>query len=153
MVPANATLGVQASEVYHYHTTTGPPYTFGCFGPVDSLAACKALYTGESAQGGCLDGVSELSVADSQDGSSSTESVDTVRSPSRGAAVKTHAAPSHWMVMSMQCPKPCVQPRGQCSSTHIPCTGTSVILRVPLNLSMDIRGDWLLCQLLPHSMH
>ena len=33
-----------AASVYHYHTSAGPPYTIGCFGPVASVAAAKALY-------------------------------------------------------------------------------------------------------------
>merc|ERR1712032_1258798 len=43
-VPAGAFL---ASEklMYHYHTTTYHPFTIGCFGPVDSIAACKSLYS------------------------------------------------------------------------------------------------------------
>jgi hypothetical protein len=34
-----------ASNVYHYHTQPVAPYVPSCFGPVTSLAACKALYT------------------------------------------------------------------------------------------------------------
>ena len=45
-VPADATYGVPAGgAAYHYHVTAAPPFTVGCFGPVDSLAACKALYS------------------------------------------------------------------------------------------------------------
>ena len=44
-VPVNAAEGVTTStSVYHYHAQGGPPYTLGCYGPVDSLDACKALY-------------------------------------------------------------------------------------------------------------
>lgn len=43
-VPANAGEGVASTSVYHYHAQGGPPYTLGCYGPVDSLDACKALY-------------------------------------------------------------------------------------------------------------
>ena len=42
-----------ASNVYHYHGTTGGPYTLGCYGPDlsttakdVSLAACQKLYPG-----------------------------------------------------------------------------------------------------------
>lgn len=34
-----------AEAVYHYHTQKQAPYTLGCYGPVDDLAACKALYS------------------------------------------------------------------------------------------------------------
>jgi len=34
-----------ATSVYHYHTQPVAPYVPGCFGPVTSLAACKALYS------------------------------------------------------------------------------------------------------------
>jgi hypothetical protein len=34
-----------ASDVYHYHISTEAPYTLGCFGPVSSVSACKALYS------------------------------------------------------------------------------------------------------------
>jgi hypothetical protein len=34
-----------ASNVYHYHTSDTPPYTIGCFGPVNSIAECKKLYS------------------------------------------------------------------------------------------------------------
>jgi hypothetical protein len=43
-VPGDAAYGVPTGTAYHYHVTTTPPFTVGCFGPVDSLAACKALY-------------------------------------------------------------------------------------------------------------
>ena len=43
-VPANAAYGVPSGSTYHYHVTAAPPFTVGCFGPVDGLAACKALY-------------------------------------------------------------------------------------------------------------
>jgi hypothetical protein len=33
-----------ADNVYHYHTQEEGPFTLGCFGPVDSLSACKSLY-------------------------------------------------------------------------------------------------------------
>jgi hypothetical protein len=33
-----------ATNVYHYHATAEAPYTNGCFGPVASIAAGKALY-------------------------------------------------------------------------------------------------------------
>jgi len=45
MVPANADHNVTATSVYHYHTSTTPPYTLGCFGPVETQEACEALYT------------------------------------------------------------------------------------------------------------
>jgi hypothetical protein len=43
-VPANATLGVEAGEVYHYHFSPTRPFTLGCYGPVASLEACKDMY-------------------------------------------------------------------------------------------------------------
>ena len=43
-MPANSNLGITAGDVYHYHFTPYPPYTMGCYGPVASLDACKALY-------------------------------------------------------------------------------------------------------------
>jgi len=45
-VPANTEFGISAGEVYHYHTTSTPPYTIGCFGPVSSLQECKQMYEG-----------------------------------------------------------------------------------------------------------
>jgi hypothetical protein len=47
-VPAYSSSGVSyaaATNVYHYHITDSKPWTLGCFGPVASLTACKALYT------------------------------------------------------------------------------------------------------------
>jgi hypothetical protein len=47
-VPARTIGGVTypaATNVYHYHATAEAPYTNGCFGPVASIAAGKALYT------------------------------------------------------------------------------------------------------------
>ena len=45
-VPADGVYGVPpGTTAYHYHVTPTPPFTVGCFGPVASLAACKALYT------------------------------------------------------------------------------------------------------------
>ena len=43
-VPANETLGIESTCVYHYHLTDGVPYTLGCYGPVNSVEECKALY-------------------------------------------------------------------------------------------------------------
>lgn len=46
-VPAYTIGGVTypaASNVYHYHTQPVAPWTVGCFGPVTTLNACKALY-------------------------------------------------------------------------------------------------------------
>jgi hypothetical protein len=43
-VPANASVGVDAGCVYHYHLTDDLPYTIGCYGPVASVAECKSLY-------------------------------------------------------------------------------------------------------------
>ena len=46
-VPAYTVSGTTypaASSVYHYHGQSSPPYTVGCFGPIASLTACKALY-------------------------------------------------------------------------------------------------------------
>jgi hypothetical protein len=34
-----------ATNVYHYHTSDTPPYTLGCFGPVQNLTHCKSLYS------------------------------------------------------------------------------------------------------------
>ena len=45
-VPEDATFGVDASTVYHYHTMDYAPYVPGCYGPVDSIDECKALYPG-----------------------------------------------------------------------------------------------------------
>jgi len=60
-VPAlsSADMTVQASSsVYHYHTSTEPPYTVGCYGPVESLDACKALYDT------CSDGMTSVAQPD-----------------------------------------------------------------------------------------
>jgi hypothetical protein len=38
-------------NTYHYHLTTEAPFTAGCFGPVASLAAAKALYASCAAGG------------------------------------------------------------------------------------------------------
>jgi hypothetical protein len=46
-VPATTVGGATypaATNVYHYHTQTAPPYTIGCFGPVYSMQQAKALY-------------------------------------------------------------------------------------------------------------
>jgi hypothetical protein len=47
-VPAytNDSISFAAStaSVYHYHATDTAPFTIGCFGPVATVAACKALY-------------------------------------------------------------------------------------------------------------
>eukprot|EP00873_Tetraselmis_striata_P041442 jgi/Tetstr1/461706/TSEL_000600.t1 len=56
--PSNSDAG---TEVYHYHTSTEPPYIVGCYGPVDSLDACKALYDT------CSDGL-ETVVQPAEDG-------------------------------------------------------------------------------------
>eukprot|EP01134_Creolimax_fragrantissima_P008633 CFRG8633T1 len=34
----------EGAEVYHYHVQSTAPYTLGCFGPVNSVDECKALY-------------------------------------------------------------------------------------------------------------
>lgn len=87
MVPANETVGVPSQCVYHYHTTPEPPYIVGCYGPVDSLQACKELYTadedGNSMTGGCLDGTDEILLADSIGAETTTERIDVVRRPAR----------------------------------------------------------------------
>lgn len=85
-VPANATLGVEATCVYHYHLTEEVPYTIGCYGPVESVAACKALYTADASSdaaaggmgGSCLDGFSDLLLADSLDAAAASVPVDLV---------------------------------------------------------------------------
>ena len=41
------------AEVYYYVITAEAPFTVGCFGPIDSLEACQALYDG------CGDGDTE----------------------------------------------------------------------------------------------
>lgn len=40
-----------SSAVYHYHVTSYAPFTVGCFGPVASVAAAKALYPACAAGG------------------------------------------------------------------------------------------------------
>jgi len=45
IVPVNTIYGVKSTCVYHYHTTTGVPFTMGCYGPVYSLGQCEALYS------------------------------------------------------------------------------------------------------------
>lgn len=40
-----------ATNVYHYHSSDAAPFTVGCFGPVASLAACKALYSSSCGSG------------------------------------------------------------------------------------------------------
>ncbi|XRB18492.1 hypothetical protein RI054_18g83380 [Pseudoscourfieldia marina] len=45
LVPANSTFGIPSETVYHYHIQLEPPYLSGCFGPVNSVQECKALYT------------------------------------------------------------------------------------------------------------
>jgi hypothetical protein len=63
-----------ATSVYHYHVTPTAPYFLGCFGPVASMAAAKALYPAycaptkycacDQATGYCTcDGVSMLGTA------------------------------------------------------------------------------------------
>ncbi len=44
-VPVDPSHGVDAGTVYHYHFSADRPFTLGCFGPVDSLNACKSLYS------------------------------------------------------------------------------------------------------------
>jgi len=56
-VPASSEYGTSAGTVYHYHVTDAPPYTVGCYGPVTSLDACKALYTE------CTDSANTISIA------------------------------------------------------------------------------------------
>ena len=52
-VPAHVDWGIPANtSVYHYHAQTKPPYLLGCYGPVNTVAECKALYA-EGAQGSC----------------------------------------------------------------------------------------------------
>ena len=73
-VPANATYGVEAGDVYHYHTTSWAPYTIGCFGPVDSVDECKSLYQGQEVEtegldvGRCGDGVYPIYTPDAPEG-------------------------------------------------------------------------------------
>lgn len=55
LVPADNELGIAASTVpiYHYHTTLTPPFTIGCFGPIESPRECKSFYDG------CADGTEQ----------------------------------------------------------------------------------------------
>ena len=62
--------------MYHYHTSTGPPFLLGCYGPVQSVDECKALYDGEM---GCLDGTTDLLQAEDPFSEVTTVAVDTVR--------------------------------------------------------------------------
>eukprot|EP00854_Cymbomonas_tetramitiformis_P005036 gene5036-6137_t len=41
VVPSSDLHGTKTSTVYHYHTSGMMPFTIGCYGPVDSLDACK----------------------------------------------------------------------------------------------------------------
>jgi len=44
-VPADTTYGITTgADVYHYHSTNTPPFLLGCYGPIDSMEACKTLY-------------------------------------------------------------------------------------------------------------
>ena len=51
-----------ASSVYHYHVQSGGPFTIGCYGPVASVAAAKALYpTGCGGTSGACSATAQLS--------------------------------------------------------------------------------------------
>jgi hypothetical protein len=73
-VPAYTIGGVtyaSASNVYHYHTQNQAPFFLGCYGPVSTLAACRALYPKD-----CGSGTTTLSGIKS-DGSTCSYSYDT----------------------------------------------------------------------------
>ena len=50
---ANGMTVAASASVYHYHTTTYAPFTIGCYGPVSSVAAAKALYSACTAGSAC----------------------------------------------------------------------------------------------------
>lgn len=86
-VPANQTFGINSTCVYHYHWTDDVPNSIGCYGPVESLAACKALYledassSASSATAGpqcCMDGFTDLLLADTVGGNASSVPVNLV---------------------------------------------------------------------------
>lgn len=78
-VPANDTVGTTSSCVYHYHFTEEVPFTLGCYGPVESVEECKSLFTADPTGGtGCLDGFTDLLLADEYNGEVATEEVDLV---------------------------------------------------------------------------
>ena len=57
LVPANSTFGIPSETVYHYHIQLEPPYLSGCFGPVNSVQECKALYTARNRGCGTIENV------------------------------------------------------------------------------------------------
>jgi hypothetical protein len=68
LVPANASYGVPNVSVYHYHVTSSPPYTLGCFGEPSGVSVdqCKALYPPSSASGrtgACDDGTVAVTIS------------------------------------------------------------------------------------------
>jgi len=57
---ANGITVPASTNVYHYHTTTYAPFTTGCFGPVASVAAAKALYPAACTAGSVCSAASQL---------------------------------------------------------------------------------------------
>lgn len=80
--PANATLGVPSAEVYHSHMTTEPPCTSGCFGPIDTIAECRGLYS--DTERGCGNTTS-IELADTFGGYFYIVDIDTVRAAASAA--------------------------------------------------------------------
>eukprot|EP00756_Hemistasia_phaeocysticola_P010867 Hpha_TRINITY_DN15056_c0_g3::TRINITY_DN15056_c0_g3_i3::g.126085::m.126085 len=48
---ASSVTSAASTSVYHYHVSSTPPYTIGCYGPAD-LASCKSVTTGCGDAGG-----------------------------------------------------------------------------------------------------
>lgn len=44
IVPSSDYHEAGTEPVYHYHLTPTPPFVLGCFGPADSIKACRAQY-------------------------------------------------------------------------------------------------------------